>query len=830
MRRTSSRLMACVLITTGAWIAGVPATASASDTPQLVVLNTATPPAPIPAVAIVIASGATEGSSIVNVRNESSAEFIFGLQARLEGFNPTVTAATGTATNTFTLKKNETIAVKVSVAQVTDNLAHDGELLLEIAGRGLSHLIDLHAQRGSAPADVLVEGASSAGIVRTVTGADYRDTITLLPASATAVPVSVRFSALTGPDGQSYPLDAIHAGSSIDAMVTVGEPFDISLRAQLPRPGEYGATMTMTVASKPSTTVIKVTRAAEALALTIGEPIVPSVDITRSATAILDVLVTSASPVTLRWPSIALKRGSDYATFDAHVSVDGREIARGQTISLVANEPVQVTIRMQDLKAAGAYSGTVSLQADGLSGSAEKGFSFGARRPPLIAFSIIAVGVVVSLLISAGLVRRKLDLQAALTAAPIFTDLDLLGRLQMDPQDALRVESLRGRIEDAQARSEAGDTPDPHAYDGVSVRLKLLRRVVIVASRVDTVDQVIRSTVERSLATVRDFIDTALSDTVPDEVDQAIKDAEELTGVLPGLRAQVADIDRRLKGRRPMFDASKVDELEAEMKSLLGDKPGAAQYTQAVAQMRPGLIDLYLLTLEERAKDAPTHPPDDWPARQTAILEEARKIDRTRSLAEADAHLDAAYALLLKALIAGLDSIPPSKDVKQLLATATRSVNEGLLIAAKTWYDKAVDQYNKEVAERAEAQEATRAKDGATGLLGTDGPEPDSTAVEKPAPGAPPYGTPSPGPATTLPTGRASQLARTLKRNRLAAAVIIGVVATVVGFGLLYGDSQTWGTQKDMVAAFVWGLGLSGATYAGVAGVSDALTGTPPKS
>lgn len=59
-------------------------------------------------------------------------------------------------------------------------------------------------------------------------------------------------------------------------------------------------------------------------------------------------------------------------------------------------------------------------------------------------------------------------------------------------------------------------------------------------------------------------------------------------------------------------------------------------------------------------------------------------------------------------------------------------------------------------------------------------------------------------------------------------AVVIGIVTTLVGLGLLYVDSPTWGSQKDLIAAFVWGLGLSGATYAGTAAISTTLSGTKP--
>jgi hypothetical protein len=826
MHRIGCAFTVGMLMSTIGWLPSAAIAEALAEKPHLTVLDTGSDPTRLHEISIAVAAGATEGSNVVNIRNDGSDEVTFGLQAIVADLSSSVTAATGPATDRFTLKSHEVVAVKVGVTGVTDNASHEGELLVGADGEGLSQLIPVKVSRSAAPTDLLVEGSTAAGIERTVSTAEIRDTITLLSPGQRPITVSLRVTDLIGPDGETYPLDATHAGTNAETDFTVTVPYDITLRGRLPRPGAYHATMTMTVGGRLLSTAIEVTRTPEALALTLTEPIVPSVQAAGRASTTLTMVVTSVAPVSLRQPKIHVKLGGDDEAFDAEISVDGRLIAPAETILLASDVATTVSITIRGLKDAGAYTGTVSFYADGLSGSAEKAFAFGVRRPPMFALGIIALGVVLSLVVSGVLVKRKQNLLSTVAAIPFSADLDALGQLQLEPQDAALRETLRGRLDDARARSDAATTPDEHAYDGVSVRLKLLRRVVLVQSRMALAGEITRATAASSLATVRGFIASADGDSVPPDVDQAIKDAEEMTGVLPGLRDQVADIRRRLDGRAPMFDAEKVKDIRLDLEARLGSAPTASNYAQAIERSRPDLIDLYQTTLEQQASAVPAHPPADWSNRQAAVLAEARKIDRTRGLAEADAHLDAGYGLLLVALIDGLASVATSEQVKKLLDDAAASVHRGALLPAKASYDEAVKKHNADQAALAE-QAAKKGIDGPLGAGNAGG----GGAPAGPATGAPAYNTPSPdAPATTadVPASATKRLANELKWIRLATAVVIGLVATVVGFGLLYVDSPTWGSAKDAVAAFVWGLGLSGTSYAGAAAVSSTLSGAKP--
>lgn len=821
MRRTCVVLIAVVLVALPGLLTEAGAGQVGAEMPSLTVLNTANEA--IREIQVDIAAGATQGDAIVNVRNDGNSDATFGLRAAIAGFDATVSGATGPSIDTFKLRPGQVVGVRVTVAGVTDNATHQGQLLVQPDSGGLSQLIPIRVQRAGGPTDVLVEGSTAEGITRTVSGADFRDVITLVSPAQTEVKGSLRLTDLLGPDGQTYSLEALHSGANARGELAFSAPYDITLRATLLRPGEYRATMTLTVGAKQLPIAIKLVRTPEALVLTVAEPRVPSVQAAGRASTDLEIVVTSAVPVNLRRPQLQLKRGGDDVSFRAVVSVEGREIGSTQSIPLVSNVPTTVSVSIRELAHPGAYTGTVSFQADGLAGAAEKAFAFGVARPPLLAFGVIAAGVVISLLISSVLVRRKQNLAAAFAAVPLSYDLEALGKLPLTPKDAVLYETLRARLADARARSEAGDAPEERPYDGISVRLKLLRRVVLVQDRMASVDEVTRSTVEFSLAAVRDFIASAEGDTVPATVDQAMQDAEQMTGVLPGLRAQVADIERRLTGREPMFDAERVKEIKTSLKSLVGDAPTAASYTLAVQHVRPLLIDLYRETLKGQASMVPAHPPVDWASRQAAILAEAAKINHTRSVAEADAHLDRGYALLLVALIDGLEAAAPSEKVKRLLGEARTSVQLNNLMAAKASFDSAVKQYNSDVEKAA----GTRRARGVDGLLGSE--DNDTAEVPQKTLEAPAYSEVGPGEGSTTPSAPQSasqKIANELKWVRGITAVVIGIVATVVGFGLLYVDSPTWGSLKDVVAAFVWGLGLSGTSYAGAAAVSSNLLGS----
>ncbi|MFL5540490.1 MAG: hypothetical protein ACJ8J0_15980, partial [Longimicrobiaceae bacterium] len=54
----------------------------------------------------------------------------------------------------------------------------------------------------------------------------------------------------------------------------------------------------------------------------------------------------------------------------------------------------------------------------------------------------------------------------------------------------------------------------------------------------------------------------------------------------------------------------------------------------------------------------------------------------------------------------------------------------------------------------------------------------------------------------------AASLDQEIRRRDRLVSIAMGIAAVVLGLSLLWADAPTWGSFKDVVTAFLWGLGL----------------------
>ena len=452
----------------------------------------------------------------------------------------------------------------------------------------------------------------------------------------------------------------------------ISNAYEVTLGATLPVPGPYKGTMTITTGGKrgepmtvmvtrtPATLELTVTQVSAPNASSMGRPGEGLIKWDDQGETTISMVVSSTSPVVLSVPTVTLEVGEsakESVKATAAVTVDGSDVPDDGSIELTAAKAATVEIKLTDIQEPGAYTGKVEFTADGVSGVKDQDISFGMKRsrPTFLAF--LGIGLLMSLVITLVVKRKGKALDADAAAAPFLDQLDRLRQLATNPQDLTLVDRLAQDIQDKLDMLDADSAKLGDAtFSTISIRIKLLTRVIHVEQRVDKGKRLTAEAVAADLETVRMFIggppdaDQAAADT-------AIASAQAMVGNrILGVREVLRDLARRLKSRQPMLDAGAATALANDIEAAIGltDVSAAAP---AADRLESRLITLFADVLRTRANaDAPPPGVPDWPALQTRLNTEAESIGNLERADVADAQLDLMFHRLISELVEFLDT------------------------------------------------------------------------------------------------------------------------------------------------------------------------------
>lgn len=795
-------------------------------------------------ITIDLKAGIAAGKVVVNIHNAGKQAATFGLAATFPGATVTVTPAAGGSASTYRVKPGEEVAVAIEVAGVATPGTEKGHLSV-IVGSNRS-IADITVTRATGPDEVVVDGATTEGIVSSLFGSEFRKVLSLVPPDKEdgGVPIAVATTGLTGPDGQTYALTVTHNGKPIPSDERISKPHEVTLAADLPLAGPYTGTMTIMADGYRGTPVkVSVTRTPATLDLTVSQTSSPNgtVRLGRGGTTTLSLVVSSPSPVVLSTPTVHLVRGegtTEDMKVRSAIKVHGEEIEDDGTIDLTAEEAVKVDIELSDIDEPGAYTATVEIRADGVKGTVEKAFKFGMKRSRPSFFIPLVLGLLLSALITWWVKRKGNALNAQAAAAPFLDQLDRLRPLASDPRDLGLVEYLVGRLEDKldELDADTGSKVDAATFSEVSIRIKLLTRVINVGMRVKQAGPHAAAAVAAKLEVVRSFIE-GLPDADQAPADAAINAAQGMIDEAREVREVLRTMKRLVEARKSMLDEAAGTALLTDLTAAI-DEEDVSEAAPTADALEARAIELFATAVQDRA-DEITSPPgiSNWPAVQSRLGQDATSIAEMTKLDVADAQLDLTFHWFLQELVAGLESVTDNVEIKDLLAAARVSLGRpGGLANAAASYNRAKKLYDdaqqaKREADAAKARaareaELKRLKDAA---IEEGGGDPDTVEIEElgeaadfaVAPGSFTFLF-SGGAATQAEPTRASRMSKIADaRRRLTwvSVVIASVVAIVVGYELLYASSAVWGSDPDISAAFLWGLGISASGTLGLAGV-----------
>ena len=633
---------------------------------------------------------------------------------------------------------------------------------------------------------------------------DARLSVSVLDPRGRQTTVMLRLDGTTVPNGAD--LGAIAA---FDNKV-------VSVSLELPETGTYVGELVLDYAHKREVTTLTIERthvpptvAVEGIA-TVPSEALPLVGTEVTVLAMLHE--TASRIVDLDRPTVTLDRvaGEQHTQAD-YTSAEVTPVLPGDAAySLAPDGYLPIRIAIHDLKGTGTFSGHLLVTRSG-SGTVDAPFTVQQRLPWYLAALLIALGVAVSYVARAYYGKaqpRLLRQRTILRQQQRLADLSR-GQVAPDADEANVLHHLDQRLARLLDDVVAGRLDDPTPLiDEISGKIDLIPSWINARVRIESLEPPdLRDELRPRLSAVGDLLgrdESNVADAkaavggLPAAINTALK--ERLAGKIAEMKLDVAGIGGELPASTAARITSALDQVSAE---VTGDAVDAA-LVQFAAVRRDYAHDL-ATALAASLAGATQAPPGTEAAWRQAV--DAAQSSLTRAATEPDpdvamATYRTAYTTYLSTLVTGLLSVVPQQQgvpdawsaARDDLGAANTALALGDLAAAKAAYDKAVAGMPK----------------GASRRLG-------GTVVPLQAVDA---RSPSGLDARPLAAGTAQGLVVSGTRRRIAAiehtmwltelgfAVVVGVVAVMLGMNALYTGQPTWGSGQDVVTALLWGLGL----------------------
>lgn len=191
---------------------------------------------------------------------------------------------------------------------------------------------------------------------------------------------------------------------------------------------------------------------------------------------------------------------------------------------------------------------------------------------------------------------------------------------------------------------------------------------------------------------------------------------------------------------------------------------------------------------------------DDWTTLTAQIGSYAGCITDAKDLVHVNEYYEKAWKVLLDALITGLRSMADGQtEVLAHLAKAAEYSELAMPAQAQTEYNAAREGWK---APAGREERLTVAGGAQESLLAVSFPRLRTDATAEPT--------------KQYVLSTQSELYKGMRRFQMWATFFVGAVAIVLGLSTLWVPNTGWGSAGDVIAALIWGAGLSGASFAGV--------------
>lgn len=756
---------------------------------------------------------------------------------------------------------------------------------------GPGYVGSISVTRQAGTSSVAVGGAGPTGLDFDTSDSAFRTSVQLLPQATglrTRVAFRPLRSSTTGEvvlTGVRNGADVTVGELAFEGVKAI--TFD--LVATLPDVGIYQGEMTLTVGDEAPTSVpITIERTGTALALTFssvtvesssnGAALTVAVQSATSAQLRLDrVLTVTTSDQVGGVPVTGQK-----------FKVDGVEI-EGDVFPIAADTETHLWVPFSGQLASGAYTARLTLTADGRPGRFEQTATFNRRAEWTTAAGWILLGVAVSiaggLLLGAGPKRLAIDLQISRARARLRS----MGIAGIDPGDAglaTRIDLDLQAQGDLLRHFNAGGVDK---INPLQSQVDVLVRVVAVDRQARTLPPIQRDVARSALVPVRRWLLNADVETpVDDAVRADLGKAEKAIDPSAFNAARALQIVTSLESAASLASfADRSKELISELKAASAVGGDALVLAQVVARADQELRSALVTNLNDRAAAEAPAGTTDWEAVRRALHAAVATIEGDVGLEAVRSAYRSAVRSELSSRVQGLGTVTSEPTVVKELTEATKALAEDRLSDATTAYGKAVSAFEKvkpadapapapparleteivaltsdlagtlssefdKVLNEAEIRHLAPVIDAALTDVNArlleaaerldrqgegdlevrdagyeNAPDSDSSGVDSYVSLEPATADVEAGAAVLPPIPDPWQIRRRATFVQSCGLVITAATAVVLGLQTLYGNNLTWGQTLDVLGAIVWGAGIQGVSYAGVAGLAQRISAPP---
>lgn len=568
-----------------------------------------------------------------------------------------------------------------------------------------------------------------------------------------------------------------------------------------------------------------------------------------SVTRIVTIRETTGRTVTLARPHLlSLTRTDGQTQLEeegkiASISDDaGTDFSQDKDITVEGDESLRLRVALELPERPAEYSYKLRFEEPGAQPT-DVSFTTTVRRPPWWPTLAIVGGLVLSLILRLVWAERLSRNAARLPFAYLNQAFDRMSaRLgPLSPEEVDIVSGLAGAIEEADREAATGDQVDAaKRAEALNLLLPACEAWVRLSRRVTDGPESLRPRFRAALAdlagqfgeagreeTIASGMDTAI-DGVKRDYDQAVN--ELVKGEIDKFRAEAAVVTTSggtrvtayLDEANAALEASRPDEASRLLVKAQGEAARllATQVKTQIAagpDPAPGLSEAewdIAVALVKQLLDEAEAEPD--PEKAFARFQEADRRLLTAALG----------ALRRQAMsrIGGLEGKQSRTQKEDAELTLSRDLLTRINAASGLVATKPSEAAAELAAliEEERQPSATRAARNASRMahlaLGWSlGPLASSV----------PRGTPASPTFRTVTVGALRKERRLLE---LLALVVAGMVALPLGLNYLYSTNYTWGSLRDVLGAFIWGLGshqLSGQAFTGITGLRQHLLGQP---
>jgi hypothetical protein len=713
-------------------------------------------------------------------------------------------------------------------------------------------------EQGGSARIVQVIGADTLFPVR---GASFRRALNFEVPGDTARVVAVTASPLTNADGSEVPVRLNGGDSTVQAEVAAHGRARMELAASLPNPGTYRGNVALVTNRGRELWWYRVvwdTTPGRALVVKAPGALEKQLFLGGGLEILLTVQDSTRLPVQIYAPAmVSLTRaGNGDTAFQAPHKVVSSECAGGFTVQ--ANSTLRCTVRLSGFTRAGRYTGEVRVAGPDVAASAHKVAVY-VRRSWFLALLAILAGVALSEWLRRYLRDRRPRLERLRDAERLVDRADVLAARPGATADELEVlAALRARVETLSADPELGtSTTAPAVLGEVEGKLELFPRWAALAARVAALEPALRDEPAKTLRAVRAYLEgTGSTDEerkavqislngLPAAIDAA--QAKELRRVIDAFTGEVK-AERDARPSDAPFLKLLQDEVEARAAGAgaHADAGRLAAAREAFDAARGAYARLLAADLGTRLEpdDAPAWmEAAAWEAFASRVRAELARVTAAATPAEAIAAYGAARAVYLHELASALRAqvrkraADPAlaKEHRDALVSVTEKLDGVLRLVKLGDAHAASGALETAQADFQEVETRFPVQPGGGGVGGRVAaivaPDGSRTAAGAALPG----GVPGGGGYTDLPWTpeakgwRRGVAARTreIGRGDMAVSALAAGIAVLLGLSLLWVDNLIWGSFKDVIAAFLWGLGLhkvgtdAFATFGGVGSLLD---------